>query len=249
MIASPVDIDEREANPAAAGALLALRPRRTIPAPDRRNSRRPRLRVLVSPRLWLVVWLGIGAAALLYVILAAALSGGDKAPVARIAPVFHDSALLVGEMADFVYAASPRTTPTESFLHNGGETTLRSFRGKVVLVNLWATWCPPCLKELPSLDALEAELGGEDFAVVAVAADPKGPEAARAFLDKLKIRHLELYADPKLALTIATGGSPALPLSILYDAEGREIGRLAGDADWASPEAKALMRAAIGSVR
>ena len=82
-------------------------------------------------------------------------------------------------------------------------------------------------------------------ATAPVAADPKGPEAARAFLEKLKLKNLKLYADPKLALTIATGGSAVLPVSILYDAEGREIGRLVGEADWRSDEARALISAAI----
>jgi thiol-disulfide isomerase/thioredoxin len=191
--------------------------------------------------------LGVGAAGLLYVILSAALSGG--APKSQGAPVaiLHDQSLLRGEMTDFVYAASPRLAPTEAFLHDDGDTTLADFRGRTVLVNFWATWCAPCLKELPSLDALQGDLGGRDFAVVAVAADPKGPEAARAFLDQLNLKNLNLYADPKLALTIATGGSGVLPVSILYDGEGREVGRLVGEADWTSEEAKALVRAAIAS--
>ncbi|HNS85942.1 MAG TPA: redoxin family protein [Parvularculaceae bacterium] len=207
------------------------------------------MRVLFSPRLWLMIWLGIGAAALLYVIMAAALSGKpEKTPhAASETAILADPNLLVGEMADFVYAASARSAPTETFLHEGRKISLADFRGRTVLVNFWATWCAPCLKELPSLDALETDLGGEDFAVVAIAADPKGPEAAGAFLDKLNIRRLKLYADPTLAMTIATGGSSVLPVSILYDAEGREIGRYVGEADWASAEAKALIRAAIAS--
>lgn len=208
------------------------------------------LRIFISPRLWLFIWLGLGAAGLLYVILSAALSGKtqDRAGERHAAAgPLSDPNLLVGEMADFVYAAAPRTAPSETFLHDGEEISLGQFRGKTILVNFWATWCAPCLKELPSLDALERDMGGGDFTVVAVAADPKGPEVAQEFLDKLKLKNLKLYADPKLTLTIATGGSGVLPISILYDAQGREIGRYLGEADWSSPEAKALMRAAIKS--
>lgn len=196
-----------------------------------------------------MIWLGLGVAAILYVILAAALSGDVRksAHMSSENAILGDPNLLTGEMADFVYAASARTAPTEPFLHQGAEISLADFRGKAVLVNFWATWCAPCLKELPSLDALQRELGGKEFAVVAVAADPKGPEAAQAFLDKLDLANLELYADPKLALAIATGGSSVLPVSILYDAKGREIGRLVGEANWASPEARALIKAAITS--
>jgi len=207
------------------------------------------LRVLLSPRLWLMIWLGVGAAALLYVIMAAALSGKPKnSPrLASNSAVFADPNFLVGEMADFTYAASARSAPDEKFLFEGREVSLADFRGRAVLVNFWATWCGPCLKELPSLDALEADLGGDDFTVVAIAADPQGPEAAGAFLDKLNIKRLKLYADPMLAMAIATGGSSVLPVSILYDSEGREIGRIVGEADWASGEAKALIKAAIAS--
>ncbi len=209
------------------------------------------MRVLISPRLWLFIWLGIGAAGLLYVILAAALSGNanNSGHASAVAAILDDPNLQTGEMADFVYAASARSAPREPFLHDGDEMTLADFRGRTVLVNFWATWCAPCLKELPSLDRLEADLGGPDFTVVAVAADPKGPDAAKEFLDRLKLKNLQLYADPKLTLTIATGGAAVLPVSILYDAEGREIGRYVGEADWASAEAKALIMAAIASTR
>ncbi len=207
------------------------------------------MRALLNPRLWLLALLALGAAGLLYVILSAALSGEPAGPAEKGAKVLSDTRLASGAMENFVFAASARTAPAAPFAHAGAETTLSAFRGRTVLVNFWATWCAPCLKELPSLDALQEELGGEDFTVIAVAADPKGPGIAAEFLARLKIEHLALSADPKLALVIATGGSASLPLSVLYDAQGREIGRLSGEADWASDDAKALIRAAIRSTK
>lgn len=197
------------------------------------------MEVIKQPRFWLLVWCGLGAALLLYVIIAASVQpGSGEAPSA----LNHDRALLRGEMADFEYAYLPRGAPTVAFQHNGENISLADFRGKVILVNFWATWCLPCLKELPSLDALEGLLGGDNFEVVAIAADPRGPEAAQTYLDRLEIKHLKLYADPSLRLASSIGGANVLPVSILYDANGREIGRLVGEADWASTEALRMMR-------
>lgn len=200
------------------------------------------LNLIKQPRFWLLVWGAAGAAFLLYVIIAASVTPRETdAPSA----LEMDKALLVGEMADFTYTFPPRAAPDAAFVHQGEAMTLGDFRGRAVLVNLWATWCAPCLKELPSLDALEGELGGSRFAVAAIAADPRGPEVAREFLDRLDIQHLKLYADPDLRFAFSVGGADVLPVSILYDAEGRELGRLVGEADWASPEARALVRSAL----
>ena len=184
----------------------------------------------------------VGVLWLVYVIIAASVKPGDDAPPSALT---MDRSLLVGEMADFEYAFPPRGAPQVEFLHDGESVSLSDFRGKAVLVNFWATWCAPCLKELPSLDALQSRLGGRKFEVVAIAADPRGPETARAFLDRLKIKHLELYADPRLAMATSIGGADVLPVSILYDASGQEIGRLVGEADWASPEAERLVSSVI----
>ena len=195
-----------------------------------------------EPRLWLIGWSVIGAAFLVYVIMAASVKpAGGEAPSA----LNGDTALLVGEMADFAYAYPPRGAPPTSFLHDGEQLTLSAFRGKTVLVNFWATFCAPCLTELPSLDALQAELGGDRFEVVAIASDPSGPENAQQFLDRLRIQNLALYADPTLQFASATGGIEVLPISILCDADGREVGRLIVQADWSSPEALTLIRSAM----
>ena len=200
------------------------------------------MEALKNPRFWLLSWSGIGSLALIYFITAASVQPrGDVPPSA----LDHDRALLTGEMTDFEYAFPPRGAPKIPFEFDGRDVSLADFRGRAVLVNFWATWCAPCLKELPSLDALEAKLGGRKFEVVAIAADPRGPEAAGAFLERLEIANLELYADPRLAFASSIGGANVLPVSILYDAKGREVGRLVGEADWASPEAVRLVESAI----
>lgn len=197
---------------------------------------------LREPRTWLLLWGAAGAIALVYIIFSASAKPDyDAGPSA----LDHDRALLVGDMADFEYAFPPRGAPQASFAYEGEPMTLADFRGKAVLVNLWATWCAPCLKELPSLDALEGALGGRRFEVVAIASDAGGPEAARGFLDRLEIENLKLYADPTLQFAFSVGGANVLPVSILYDADGREVGRLVGEADWASPEALRLVASAI----
>ena len=200
------------------------------------------MEVLKQPRFWLLAWGAIGVAAVLYFLVAASNAPREVRPLSALE---HDRALLTGAMAKFEYAFPPRPAPQIPFSHNGKRVDLGDFRGKTILVNFWATWCAPCLKELPSLDALEAEMGGKNFKVVAIAADPRGPEAAQAFFDRINIKNLDLYADPQLAIASSVGGANALPVSILYGPDGNEIGRLVGEADWNSAEARALVESAI----
>jgi len=152
-----------------------------------------------------------------------------------------------GHMAAFVFKKEPEPLPEFAFLDGAGaERSLADWRGRVVLLNLWATWCAPCRKEMPALDRLQQALGSERFEVVALSVDRGGAEASRKFLDQIDVKALGLYIDPT---TKATSHLKAvgLPVTLLIDAEGREIGRLTGPAEWDSEDAKRLIRAVVGS--
>jgi thiol-disulfide isomerase/thioredoxin len=152
-----------------------------------------------------------------------------------------------GAMAAFLVRPKPLDLPDFTFVDGEGATkSLADLSGKVVLLNIWATWCVPCREEMPQLDALEAELGGADFEVVAVNIDKGGPDKARKFLAETGAANLALYTEPtgKLFSTLKAVG---MPTTLLIDRDGKEIGRLVGPADWASPEAKRLIEAAITS--
>jgi thiol-disulfide isomerase/thioredoxin len=124
---------------------------------------------------------------------------------------------------------------------DGGEISLADFRGTPVLVNLWATWCAPCVKELPTLNAL-AHKHDKDGAlgVIAVSQDMGPQGSVEAFLAKLKVDDLGAYHDPKMALSGALNAQ-VMPTTILYDAQGREVWRYVGDLDWSGPEAARLL--------
>jgi thiol-disulfide isomerase/thioredoxin len=150
-----------------------------------------------------------------------------------------------GHMAAFVFRKEPEALPEISFKDaEGKERTLADWRGKVVLLNLWATWCLPCRKEMPALDRLQQELGSDKFEVVAVSVDRKGIEASRKFLDDTKVGKLGLYVDQSTRLT-SDLKAVGLPATLLIDAQGREIGRLLGPAEWDSEDAKRLIRAVL----
>ena len=125
----------------------------------------------------------------------------------------------------------------------GGTHSLTDYRGKVVLLNFWATWCAPCREEMPSLDALQAELGGDDFQVVAIAAGHNPPAAIQKFLTEAKIANLPVRLDPRQGLAREMGVM-GMPVTVLIDRDGNEIARLIGGADWASEASKTLIRQA-----
>ncbi|HEX2543171.1 MAG TPA: TlpA disulfide reductase family protein [Caldimonas sp.] len=145
----------------------------------------------------------------------------------------------------FVVQTEPRLLPPLSFVDGDSKAVdLAQFRGRVVLLNLWATWCPPCRKEMPSLDRLQSLLAGEGLQVIALSID-KGAEAlpaVRAFYAEHGLRNLQVYNDPEAAAGVELG-APGVPVTFLVDRQGREIGRLTGAAEWDGAEALALIRA------
>lgn len=136
----------------------------------------------------------------------------------------------------------PQELPDVAFADSqGAPTSLAAFRGRVVLLNVWATWCPPCREEMPALDRLQATLGGPDFEVVALSIDEKGMPAVRAFLAGAGIRHLRAYVDASgdARTLLGVGG---VPVTLLIDRDGRELGRKLGPAAWDHPDTVQLIR-------
>lgn len=121
---------------------------------------------------------------------------------------------------------------------------MADFKGKVVLLNIWATWCHPCREEMPALDKLQKDLGGDDFEVVAMNIDRGSPDKAKDFLKEVKAENLAFYRDPsgRLFTKLKAVG---MPTTLLVNRDGEELGRLVGPAEWDSPEAVRLIQAAI----
>jgi thiol-disulfide isomerase/thioredoxin len=152
------------------------------------------------------------------------------------------NALSRGEMAAFVFKKEPEPLPAFKFQDaEGKERTLADWKGKVVLLNLWATWCLPCRKEMPALDRLQAAEGSAKFDVLAISVDRKGVDASKKFLDETGVKSLALYVDTSARLNSELR-AVGLPATILIDTEGREIGRLLGPAEWDSEDAVRLIR-------
>ncbi len=149
---------------------------------------------------------------------------------------------ITGEIQHFTLARNPRGLADFAFIDGTGRrVTLKDLRGKVVVLNFWATWCAPCIREMPSLDRLAARLKGPGFALIALNEDREGAAKAVPFMARLGLKNLPLYVDDRGAVQRALGVG-SLPTTILIDGRGREVGRLVGPAEWDSPEAVALAR-------
>ena len=148
----------------------------------------------------------------------------------------------------FLIWESPRTLPELAFEDEDGRPlTLADFKGKAILLNIWATWCAPCREEMPTLDSLQAQLGGERFEVVALSIDHAGIGVVEKFYRESGIQHLRKYIDPS-TLATSTLGIEGVPTTLLIDHKGREIGRLTGATDWDSPTMVDFISRAIARV-
>jgi thiol-disulfide isomerase/thioredoxin len=170
-----------------------------------------------------------------------------KAAAARLAPLAH------GDLAALALDKAPRLAVDVSFNGpDGKKLTLADFRGRNILLNLWATWCVPCRSEMPALDKLQAKFGGPDFEVVAVNIDTNRLDRPKAFLAETGVKNLAFYADPSAdafeSLRVA-GKALGLPTSLFIDKDGCEVGVMAGPAAWDSGDAEGVVAALIGRER
>jgi thiol-disulfide isomerase/thioredoxin len=160
----------------------------------------------------------------------------------RLAPLAR------GEVAAINIASEPKLLPDLAFKDAGGQPrTLADFRGRTVLLNLWATWCVPCRKEMPALEALQAKLGDDKFQVLAINIDTRNLDKPKAWLDEVGITGLGYFADPSAKVfqdLKSIGKAIGMPTTLLIDPQGCELGTLAGPAEWASDDAIKLIEAA-----
>ncbi len=192
----------------------------------------------------------VGLAGVYGIVTLTGNAGGDEAcrPAVELARKIAPFAR--GEMAAVKVATRGLKVPDLTFQDAAGKPlSLEQWRGRTVLLNLWATWCVPCRKEMPALDALERRLGSPDFQVVAVNIDTRDPDKPKTFLKELGIGKLTYYADPT-ARTFQDlkeiGRAFGMPTTMLVDKQGCEIGTIAGPAEWASDDAVKLIEAALG---
>lgn len=155
------------------------------------------------------------------------------------------AALREGDMRKLNFHSEPVPAGVEPFETIDGEAmTLADFAGRHVVLNFWATWCAPCRKEMPTLSALQAAMGGEDFEVVTIATGRNDPVGMQQFFDEIGVDNLPLHRDPQQRLAREMGVL-GLPITVIIDPEGMEIARLQGDADWSSESAMAIVAALV----
>ena len=176
-------------------------------------------------------------------------AAGDAACRPAVALSRKLAPLAQGEVAALTMATTPLRLPDLAFEDADGKPKkLSDWRGRTVLVNLWATWCVPCRKEMPALDRLQTKLGGPNFEVVAVNIDTRDPEKPKSFLKDANLTRLDYFTDQKAKVfqdLKSIGRALGMPTSVLVDGQGCEIATIAGPAEWASDDAVKLIQAAI----
>jgi thiol-disulfide isomerase/thioredoxin len=171
-----------------------------------------------------------------------ALAFGANAALADFSAI---SDMRTGDMKKLNFHTAAKDVSTKIFTKDDGtEGTLADYKGQVILLNFWATWCAPCRHEMPMLSELQTELGGDDFQVVTLATGRNAPPAMKKFFKEIGVDNLPLHRDPKQAIArdMAVLG---LPITVILDTNCQEIARLRGDADWSSDTAKEILRAII----
>lgn len=164
------------------------------------------------------------------------------AAAATLAATFAPNKPRAAALGKLERHASPRKLPEAGFTDADGATvTLADFHGRGVVLNLWATWCPPCVAEMPSLDRLARTLGQKDIVVLPLSSDRGGASVVRAFYDRLKLTELRIWLDPR-GTAARTLGARGLPTTLLIGKDGLERARLEGEADWSSPVMVAQVR-------
>ena len=197
--------------------------------------------VIVAAELWFVLYGMKGGDGKETQLAATSECAASAALTPKLAPLAR------GDIAALAVHATPRPMPALTFSGGGGPVELSSFKGRIVLLNLWATWCVPCREEMPALDRLEGIAGNENFAVVAVNIDTARLERPKAFLQEIGVKNLAIYADStaKSFTTLQQSGKVVgLPTTFLVGRDGCEIGVIAGPAKWDGADALALLKAA-----
>jgi thiol-disulfide isomerase/thioredoxin len=171
--------------------------------------------------------------ALLMMLALADRGSAQSAQLARFA---------TGDLARLSFKQAGAAAPSVTFERKAGPATLAQYKGKVVLLNLWATWCAPCLREMPGLDRLAGAMKGSDVVVLAISQDMAGWRAVDPWWAKAGLKNLEPMVDKKMNLGFGLGGA-GLPITVIYDRKGLEVARLNGPAAWDGATAQNLLRA------
>jgi thiol-disulfide isomerase/thioredoxin len=218
-----------------------------MPERSEQGTKNPLRRRVTLVTMAIVAGLAVGFAAVYGIV--GFKPNGDPACAASAALLQQLKPLARGEVAAVNVPDNPLLLPNLAFHDADGQIRhLTDWRGRTVLLNLWATWCAPCRKEMPALDALQARTGGADFQVVTVNIDTRDAEKPKAWLKEVGVSHLAYFADPSAKVfqdLKAIGRAFGMPTTLLVDAKGCELGAIAGPAEWASEDALKLVKAAV----